>query len=91
MRMTNCGNNVPAVIHMPSRAQNSNKFTKLSRNLFVILVIYFDFESFLRPVSGFRGPNIKAFTQVMEKYEPFGFRLAVIDYHSSKPKQVDSS
>ena len=83
--MTNCGNNAPAVIHMPSRDQISYKFTNLSATWFVPLVIYFDFESFLRPVSGCRGPSSRAFTQVKEIHEPCGFALTVIDHYSSKP------
>ena len=91
--MTNCGNNGPAVIHMPSSDQNSYKFTNLSATWFVPLVIYFDFESFLRPVSGCRGPSSRAFKQIKEIHEPCGFTLTVIDHHSSKPifYQVDSS
>ena len=91
--MTNCGNNAPAAIHMPSSDQNSYKFTNLSATWFVPLVLYFDFEYFLRPVSGYRGPSSRAFTQVKQIHEPCGFALTVIDHHSSKPifYQVDSS
>ena len=39
MHKTNCGNNAPAVIHMPSSDQNSYKFTSLSATWFVTLVI----------------------------------------------------
>ena len=64
VHMTNCGNNAPAVIQLPSSDQNSYKFTRLSATWFVPLVIYFDFESFLRPGSGCRGPSSRAFTQI---------------------------
>ena len=92
VHMINCGNNAPAVIHMPSSDQNSYQFANLC-NLVRALVIYFDFESFLRPVSGCRGPSSRAFTQVKEIHELCGFALTVIDHHSSKPifYQVDSS
>ena len=85
VHMTNCGNNAPAVIHMPSSNQNSYNFTNLSATCFVPLVIYFDFESFLRPVSGCRATSSRAFTQIKEIHEPCGFALTVIDHHSSKP------
>ena len=85
VHMTNCGNNAPAVIHMPSSDQNSYKFTNFSTTWFVPFVGYFDFEYFLRPVSGCRGLNSRAFTQVKEIHEPCGFALTVIDHHSSKP------
>ena len=93
VHMTNCGNNAPAVIYMPSSDQTSYKFTNLSATWFVPLVIYFDFESFLRPVSRCRGPSSRAFKQIKETHEPCGFTLTVIDHHSSKPifYQVDSS
>ena len=85
VHMTNFGNNAPAVIHKPSSDQNSYKFTSLSANGFVPLVIYFDYESFLRPVSVCRGPSSRAFTQTKEIHKPCGFALTVIDHHSSKP------
>ena len=85
LHMTNCGNNAPAFIQMPSSDQNSYKFTNLSATWFVPLVIYFYLESFLRPVSGCRGPSSRAFMQVKEIHEPCGFALTVIDHHSSKP------
>ena len=84
VHMTNCGNKAPAVIHMPSSDQNSYKFTNPSATWFVPLVIYFDFESFLRPVSGCRGLSSRAFTQIKEITETCGFALTVIDHHSSK-------
>ena len=90
--MTNCGNNAPAVIQMPSSDQISYKFTNLSATWFVLLVIYFDFESFLRPVSGCRRPSSRALTQVKELHKQCGCALTVIDHHCSKPifYQVDS-
>ena len=65
----------------------------LAATWFVPLVIFFDFESFLRPVSSCKGPSDQAFTQVKEIHEPCGFALAAIDHHSSKPifHHVDNS
>ena len=78
---------------MPSSDQNSYKVTTLSATWLVPLVIYFNFESFLRSVSGCRGPSSRAFTQVKEIHEPCGFALTAIDHHSTEPKfyQVESS
>ena len=70
---------------MPSSEKNSYKITNLAATWFVPLFIYFDFESFLRPVSACKGPSDKAFTQVKEIHEPCGSALTVIDHHSSKP------
>ena len=70
-----------------------NRFTNLAATWFVPLVIYFDFESFLRLVSACKRPSDKAVTQVKEIHEPCGFALTVIDHHSSMPTfhHVDSS
>ena len=87
VHMNNCGNNAPAVIHKPSSDHNSYKVTILSATWSVPLVIYFDFESFLRPVSGCRGPSSRAFTQVKEVHELCGLALRVIDQHSNKPSR----
>ena len=93
LHLSNCCKNAPAVIHMPSSDNNSYKFTNLAATWFVPLVIYFDFESFLRPVSTCKGQSDKAFTQVKEIHEPCGYALTVIDHHSSRPifHHVDSS
>ena len=46
-----CGENTPAVIRMPKPDNNLYKFTNRSAPWFAPLVIYFDFESFLKPVA----------------------------------------
>ena len=74
--MTNGGNNAPAVIQMPSSNKKSYKFANLSATWFVPLVIYFDSEFFLRPVSGCRGPSSRIFTHVKDIHEAFGFAQA---------------
>ena len=62
--------NAPAVIQMPSPNQSMYKFSKLSATWFVPLVIYFDFESFLRPVASCAGPSNTANTRAIERHEP---------------------
>ena len=78
---------------MPSSDNNSHKFTKLTATWVVPLVIYFDFESFLRTVSGCKGPQDKTFKQLKEILEPCGFALTVMDHQLSKLifHHVDSS
>ena len=85
--------NAPAVIQMPSPDQSMYKFSKLSATWFVPLVIYFDFESFLRPVASCAGPSNTANTRAIERHEPCGFALTVIDHQSTTPvfHHVDSS
>ena len=85
MLMINCGDNATAFIHMPSTDQNSYNFTNLSAPWFVLLVIYFDFESLFRPLSGCRGLSCRAFTQVKEIQELCRFALTVIGHLISKP------
>ena len=57
------------------------------------MVIYFDFESFLRIVAECDAAADQSSTGVVEKHEPCGFALAVIDHHSNIPyfEHVDSS
>ena len=93
LHLSNCCKNAPAIIHIPSSENNSYKFTNLAATWFVPLVVYLDFELFLRSVSACKGPSDKAFTQVKVIHEPCGFALTVIDHHSSKPifNHVESS
>ena len=68
-------------------------FKNLAATWFVPLVIYFDFESFLCPVAGCTPHGNNSYTRVIEKHEPCGFSLALIDHYSTKPIffHVDSS
>ena len=89
----NCYLNAPAVIQMPSPDKNEYKFSNFSATWFVPLVIYFDFESFLLPVAGCDAATDQSSTRVIEKHEPCGFALAVVDHHSNVSyfHHVDSS
>ena len=73
LNLSNCCKNALAIIHMPSSENNSYEFKNLAGTWFVPLVIYFDFESFLRPVFACKGQSDKSFTQVKEIHEPCGF------------------
>ena len=78
---------------MPSPDKNEYKFSNFLAKWFVPLVIYCDFESFLLPVAGSDAADDQSSTRVIEKHEPCGFALAVVDHHSNVPflHHVDSS
>ena len=65
----------------------------MAANWSVPLIIYFNFESFLCPVAGCTPHGNNAYTRVIEKHEPSGFSLVVIDHNSTIPifLHVDSS
>ena len=91
--METCCENAPTVVRLPAPGKNLYKFKNLAATWFVPLVIYFDFESFLYPVAGCTPHGNNSYTIVIEKHEPCGFSLAVIDHYSTKPIffHVDSS
>ena len=78
---------------MPSEYSNIYIFNKWSALWFAPLVIYFDFESFLRPVSAcsLRG-NVSS-SSTIEIHELCGFALTVVQHNKPKPKytHIDSS
>ena len=87
-----CSVNAPAVIQMPSPDQIIFKFSKISSTWFVLIVIYFDFESFLQTVASCAGPSNTANSRSNEKHEPSAFVLTAIDHQSTIPvfHHVDS-
>ena len=66
LHLQTCSMKAPAVVYMPSPYQLMNKFAKSLATFFVPLLIYFDFESFLRPVAG---PSNTASTRAIEEHE----------------------
>ena len=73
-----CGNNPPAVIRMPKPDNNLYKFTNWSATWFAPVVIYFDFESFLKPVASCAPSEERASSRPIEVHEPCSFALTVI-------------
>ena len=88
-----CGNIPPAVIRMPKPDNNLYKFTNWSATWFAPLVIYFDFESFLKPVASCAPSEERASSRPIEVHEPCGFALTVIEHGNPEPKftHLDSS
>ena len=89
----NCYLNAPAVIQMPSPDKNEYNFSNFLATWFVPLVSYFEFESFLLPAAGCDAATNQSSTRVIEKHEPCGFALIVVDNHSNVPHfhRLDSS
>ena len=88
-----CGNNTPAVIRMPKPDNNLYKFTNWSATWFAPLVLYFDFESFLKPVASCAPSEERASSRPIEVHEPCGFALTAIEHGNPEPKfnHMDSS
>ena len=74
----NCYLNAPAVIQMPSPNRNNYKLLNFSVTWSVILVFYFEIESFLLPIAGCDAATEQSSTRVIEKHEPGGFGLLIV-------------
>ena len=88
-----CGNNPPAVIRMPPTSNNLYKFNNWSATWFAPLVVYFDFESILKPVASCSACSESASTRSIEIRVPCGFAIAVIEQGNPQPNfsHLDSS
>ena len=76
---------------MPSAEDGSIKY-KFNNYLtlsFVPVIIYFDFESFLKPVTTCNNNPNTSSSRILEKHEPSGYSLCAIEHGSSKPYFFD--
>ena len=78
---------------MPGDDKNSFRFKNLKARWFAPFTIYFDFESFLMPVSSCPVNLDASSTEVLEQHIPSGFALTLIEDCFSTPKEfvIDSS
>ena len=76
---------------MPSAEKGTNRyeFKNLQALWFLPLVIYFDFESFLKPVNSCPDKPSLSSTRVVQKHEACGYSLAVIEHGNSQPYFFD--
>ena len=88
-----CGNNPSAVIRMPKTSNNLYKFNHWSATWFAPLVIYFDFESILKPVASCPARSESTSNRSIEIHVICGFLIAVIEHCNPQPKfsHLDSS
>ena len=88
-----CRNHAPATIKMPGDDKNSFRFKNFKARWFAPITIYFDFESFLMPVSSCPANPDASSTEVIEQHIPSGFALTLIENGYSTPKEfvIDSS
>ena len=86
-----CKDHEPALVVMPSAEKGTNRyeFKNLQALWFVPLVIYFDFESFLKPVDSCPDNPSQSSTRVLQKHEACGYSLAVIEHENSQPYFFD--
>ena len=89
--MGNISSLEPALVVMPSaeKAANRYEFKNLQALWFVPLVMYFDFESFLKPVYSCPDNPSRSSTRVVQNHEACGYSLAVIDHGNSQPYFCD--
>ena len=78
---------------MPKASINLYKCNNWSATWFDSLVIYFDFESILKPVASCPASSESASTRSIEIHEPYGFAIAVIEHGNPQPQfsQLNSS
>ena len=81
----------PALVVMPSAEKGTNRYElkNLQALWFVPLVIYFDFESSLKPVHSCPDNPSRSSTRVVRKHEACEYSLAVIDHGNSQPYFFD--
>ena len=81
----------PALVVMPSAEKGTNRyeFKNLQALWFVPLVIYFDFESFLKSVHSCPDNPSRSSTRVVQKHEACGYSLTVIEHGNSQPYFFD--
>lgn len=79
-----CYHHEAAVIRMPTEENNSLVFNKAKSKSVCPVVAYFDLESLVLPVSTCSGDPSTSHTRVVEKHEPSGFCLSVIETSTMK-------
>ena len=84
-------NNEPALIQMPKPEENNIKVTNIQGRWFAPIVIYFDLESLIQPVSGCLQDGEKATT--IEIHKACRFCLVGVEHGNPTPVlvQVDRS
>ena len=78
-----CLDNEPAVVRMPSERQSKMTFKNLKARWFAPIVLYFDLESLLQPVS--TCCNEKQMTETIELHKPCSFCLVAVEYGNPEP------
>ena len=78
-----------AVMPLAEKGSNRYELKHIQALRFVPIVIYFDFESFLKPVHTCPDNHQRSSTRVVQKYEARGYSLAVIDHGNSHPYFFD--
>ena len=82
-----CKDHEPAVVIMPTAENGCHKykFKNFQALWYATIVVYFDFESFLNPVTTcMNNPQISS-SRVLEKHEPSGYSMVAICHGSSEP------
>ena len=70
--------NEAATIKLKDETKNDPHFQNYQSRWFAPYVMYFDFESLIRPVATCSNTSDRSSSDIIEKHEPCGFCLVVI-------------
>ena len=80
-----CLEHEAATIKMPPPEKSTLCFQNYQAKWFVPFVIYFDFESLIKPEQSCSNNPDGSFSQTIELHEPCGFCVAVVELDNPKP------
>ncbi len=78
--LTSCLTFDAAIVQLPKEEQKFYKFHNFKALWFAPLVVYFDLESFLAPMTNSRGQST-----IFECHKPSGYALAIVDHFKASP------
>ena len=80
-----CMQNEAAAIKLPDETKNELQFQNYQSRWFAPYVMYFDFESLIRPVATCSNTSDRSSSEIIERHEPCGFCLVVIEHNNPEP------
>ena len=80
-----CMQNEAATIKLPDETKNDLQFQNYQSRWLAPYVMYFDFESLIRPVATCSNTSDRRSSEIIERHEPCGFCLLVIEHKKPKP------
>ena len=80
-----CFQNEAATIKLPDETNNLLEFTNYQSRWFAPYVIYFDFESLIKPLATCSSSAAVSSSEIIEQHEPCGYCLVVIEHGNPEP------
>ena len=86
-----CKDHEPALVYIPSAEKSTNlsEFKSFQALWFVPLVIYFNFESFLKHAHSCSDNPSRSSVRIVQKQEACGYSMVVVEYRNSQPYFFD--